>query len=29
MARWIVTLLLAIGFVIVGIIGIVGYKSKK
>jgi uncharacterized membrane protein HdeD (DUF308 family) len=29
MTSWIVTLLLAIGFVIVGIIGIVGYKSKK
>ena len=27
--RWIITLLLAIAFVIIGIIGIMNYKSKK
>ena len=27
--RWIITLLLAIAFVIIGIIGIIDYKSQK
>lgn len=27
--KWIITLLLAIAFVIIGIIGIIDYKSKK
>lgn len=27
--RWIITLLLSIAFVIIGIIGIMNYKSKK
>ena len=29
MTRWIVTLLLAIAFVIIGIMGIIDYKSSK
>jgi len=29
MTKWIITLLLAIAFVIIGIIGIIDYKSKK
>lgn len=29
MTRWIITLLLAIAFVIIGIIGIIDYKSNK
>lgn len=28
-SRWIITLLLAVAFVIIGIIGIIDYKSKK
>ena len=29
MTKWIITLFLAIAFVIIGIIGIIDYKSKK
>ena len=29
MTRWIITLLLAIAFVIIGILGIIDYKSSK
>ena len=29
MTKWIITLLLAIAFVIIGIIGIIDYKSQK
>ncbi len=29
MSKWIITLLLAVTFVIIGIIGIVDYKSKR
>ena len=29
MARWIVTLVLAVGFVVLGIIGIIDYKSER
>ena len=29
MSKWIITLLLAVAFVIVGIIGVVDYKRKK
>lgn len=29
MTKWIVTLILAIAFVVMGIIGVVDYKSKK
>lgn len=29
MTKWIITLLLAIAFVVIGIIGIIDYKSKK
>lgn len=29
MIKWIITLFLAIAFVIIGIIGIIDYKSKK
>ena len=29
MTRWIVTLLLAIAFVVIGIMGIIDYKSSK
>ena len=29
MTKWIVTLLLAIGYVVLGIIGIIDYKSNK
>lgn len=29
MAKWIVTLILAIAFIVVGIIGIIDYKSNK
>ena len=29
MTKWIVTLLLSIAFVVIGIIGIIDYKSKK
>ena len=29
MTKWIITLLLAIAFIIIGIIGIVDYKSQK
>lgn len=29
MTKWIITLLLAIAFIIIGIIGIIDYKSQK
>lgn len=29
MSKWIITLMLAVAFVIIGIIGIIDYKSKK
>lgn len=29
MAKWIITLLLAIAFVVIGIIGIIDYKTKN
>ena len=29
MTRWIVTLVLAVGFVVLGIIGIIDYKSER
>ena len=29
MSKWIVTLILSIAFVVLGIIGIIGYKSNK
>lgn len=29
MTKWIITLVLAIAFVVIGIIGIIDYKSKK
>jgi len=29
MIKWIITLILAIAFVVLGIIGIIAYKSKK
>lgn len=29
MTKWVITLLLAIAFVIIGIIGIIDYKSQK
>ena len=29
MTKWIITLLLAIAFIIIGIIGIINYKSQK
>ena len=29
MSKWIITLMLAVAFIIIGIIGIIDYKSKK
>lgn len=29
MGKWIITLLLAVAFVVIGVLGIIGYKSSK